>query len=52
MQKCNNNNNYTIAILGTGVDKCYPKEHITLMNKIIEKGAVISQFEPGTSTTL
>lgn len=44
-----NNNNYTIAILGTGVDKCYPKEHITLMNKIIEKGAVISQFEPGTN---
>ncbi len=47
-----NNNNYTIAILGTGVDKCYPKEHITLMNKIIEKGAVISQFEPGTNTAL
>jgi len=44
-----NNNNYTIAVLGTGVDKCYPKEHITLMNKIIEKGAVISQFEPGTN---
>ena len=44
-----NNNNYTIAVLGTGVDKCYPKEHITLMNKIIEKGVVISQFEPGTS---
>ena len=44
-----NSNNYTIAILGTGVDNCYPKEHITLMNKIIETGAVISQFEPGTN---
>lgn len=44
-----NNNNYTIAVLGTGVDKCYPKEHSTLMNKIIEKGVVISKFEPGTS---
>lgn len=43
------NNNYTIAVLGTGVDKCYPSEHITLMNKIIETGAVISQFAPGTS---
>lgn len=42
-----NKNNYTIAVLGTGVDNCYPKEHITLMNKIIEAGAVISQFEPG-----
>jgi DNA processing protein len=44
-----NNNNYTIAILGTGVDKCYPKEHINLMNKIIETGVVVSQFEPGTN---
>lgn len=43
------NNNYTIAVLGTGVDKCYPSEHLSLMNKIIEEGAVISQFEPGTS---
>lgn len=43
------NNNYTIAVLGTGVDICYPSEHLTLMNKIIENGVVISQFEPGTS---
>jgi len=43
------NNNYTIAVLGTGVDICYPSEHLTLMNKIIENGAVISQFEPGTT---
>ena len=41
------NNNYTIAVLGTNVDICYPSEHLTLMNKIIENGAVISQFEPG-----
>ena len=42
------NNNYTIAVLGTGVDKCYPSEHINLMNSIIESGAVISQFAPNT----
>lgn len=42
-----NNNNYTIAVLGTGIDKCYPSEHLPLMNKIIESGTVISQFEPG-----
>ena len=46
-----NNNNYTIAILGTGVDKCYPNEHINLMNKIIGTGVVISQFEPGTNNS-
>lgn len=44
-----NNNNYTIAVLGTGIDRCYPKEHISLMNKIIETGVVISQFELGTN---
>lgn len=43
------NKNYTIAIIGTGVDKCYLSEHLSLMNMIIEDGAVISQFEPGTS---
>ncbi|MGH4118073.1 DNA-processing protein DprA [Clostridium sp.] len=39
---------YTIAILGCGVDICYPKEHIELMMKIIEKGTVISEYPPGT----
>jgi DNA processing protein len=39
---------YTIAILGCGVDICYPKEHIELMMKILEKGAVISEYPPGT----
>jgi DNA processing protein len=39
---------YTLAFLGCGVDICYPKEHIDLMMKIIEKGAVISEYPPGT----
>ena len=26
-----NKNNYTVAVLGTGVDICYPREHINLM---------------------
>ena len=43
-----NNNNYTMAVLGTGVDRCYPSEHINLMNNIIENGAVISQFDLGS----
>lgn len=45
---CLKNNGYTIAILGCGVDICYPKEHKELMEKIIENGAVISQYPPGT----
>ncbi|SHI06790.1 DNA-processing protein DprA [Clostridium grantii] len=45
---CLNNNGYTIAVLGSGVDICYPREHIKLIEKIIENGAVISQYPPGT----
>lgn len=39
---------YTLAILGSGLDICYPKEHIELMKRIIEKGAIISEYPPGT----
>jgi len=39
---------YTLAFFGNGVDICYPKEHSELMEGIIENGAVISQFPPGT----
>ena len=38
---------YTLAILGCGLDICYPKEHIELMKRIIEKGAIISEYPPG-----
>lgn len=39
-------NGYTAAVVGTGLDHCYPSEHLSLMNKIAETGAVISQFPP------
>ena len=39
---------YTLAVLGCGLDICYPKEHIELMQRIIEKGAIISEYPPGT----
>lgn len=39
---------YTLAFFGNGVDICYPKEHRGLMENIIENGAVLSQFPPGT----
>lgn len=45
---CLKNNGYIIAFLEHGVDTCYPPEHSNLMNKIIENGAVISEFLPGT----
>lgn len=39
---------YTIAILAAGLDICYPKEHESLMRGIIEKGAIVSEYPPGT----
>lgn len=45
---CINAEGYTIAVLGCGVDVCYPKEHYKLMEQIIEQGAVISEYPPGT----
>lgn len=45
---CIKEGGYTIAFLGNGVDICYPKEHAELMEAIIEKGAVISEYPPTT----
>ncbi|NLC51604.1 MAG: DNA-protecting protein DprA [Firmicutes bacterium] len=38
----------TIAVLGCGLDICYPAENNALMQKISENGAVVSEFPPGT----
>ena len=38
----------TFAVLGTGVDVCYPKQNYALYRRIIrEGGGIISEFEPG-----
>jgi DNA processing protein len=38
----------TIAVLGSGVDRVYPAEHDKLYHRIIDNGAVISEFPIGT----
>lgn len=38
----------TIAVLGSGVDVVYPPEHRELAARIIENGALISDYYPGT----
>ena len=38
---------YTIAIVGNGLDICYPSEHKKLMDCIIEKGLLLSEYPPG-----
>lgn len=38
----------TIAVLGSGVDKIYPPEHRTLAEQMMERGAILSDYAPGT----
>ena len=37
----------TIAVLGCGVDICYPRENEKIYAEIAEKGLLLSQFPPG-----
>ena len=38
----------TIAVLGCGLDMCYPAENRKLKGEIEEKGLLISEYPPGT----
>lgn len=38
----------TLAVLGSGVDQIYPPENRRLAEKIIENGALLSDYPPGT----
>lgn len=37
----------TIAVVGSGLDSCYPPENAGLLARIAETGAVISEYAPG-----
>jgi DNA processing protein len=37
----------TIAVLGSGVDNIYPPQNLSLAQRIMERGAVISEFNMG-----
>jgi DNA processing protein len=39
----------TIAVIGTGPDRVYPRKHHALAQTIVERGAMVSEFLPGTS---
>ncbi|MDR1571688.1 MAG: DNA-protecting protein DprA, partial [Clostridiales Family XIII bacterium] len=38
----------TIAVLGCGVDICYPRNNAGLMREIMGRGLAVSEFEDGT----
>jgi DNA processing protein len=42
----------TIAVLGTGILRCYPKENSYLAERIVQSGALVSQFWPSQPPTI
>lgn len=38
----------TLAVTGTGLDRVYPASHRELAHRIAERGALVSEFPPGT----
>ena len=39
-----------MAVLGTAIDKIYPQRNYGLAERILEKGAILSEYAPGTET--
>ena len=38
----------TVAVIGSGIDVCYPESHLTLAREVVKLGCVITEFAPGT----
>ena len=38
----------TIAVLGSGIDVCYPIQHLTLAREIVKCGCIFTEYPPGT----
>lgn len=38
----------TVAVIGSGIDVCYPSVHLTLARAIVRNGCVLTEYAPGT----
>lgn len=38
----------TIAVVGTGLDRVYPKHHLALAHRIVQQGLILSEYPLGT----
>jgi DNA processing protein len=38
----------TIAVVGTGLDRVYPKRHLELAHRIVQRGLMVSEYPLGT----
>lgn len=39
----------TVAVIGTGPDRVYPRKHHALARRIAAQGAIVSEYPPGTA---
>lgn len=39
----------TVAVVGTGLDRVYPKSHLALAHRIAQDGLMLSEYPPGTA---
>ena len=37
----------TIAVIGSGIDVCYPAQHRCLAREIVKEGCVLTEYAPG-----
>ncbi len=46
---CLRGDGHAVAVLGSGIDVCYPKENQPILDEILARsGAVVSEYPPGT----
>ncbi len=38
----------TVAVIGSGIDVCYPSQHKRLAREIVKRGCVMTEYAPGT----
>ncbi len=38
----------TIAVIGSGIDVCYPAAHLRLAREIVKSGCIFTEYAPGT----
>ncbi len=39
---------YTLGVLGSGIDVCYPRGHHRLYQEMCQRGGILSEYGPGT----
>lgn len=43
-----NESGVTVGVLGCGIDRVYPPENKRLFQEVLERGAIVSEYPPGT----